>query len=49
MIPISIKVKVAKIDRADNLGIPQTPWPEVHPLPSLVPKPTIKPAEITVK
>ena len=35
---------VATIDRLENLLIPQTPWPEVHPLPILVPNPTRKPA-----
>ena len=33
-------------ERILNLGIPQTPWPEVHPLPNLVPNPTKSPAMI---
>mgnify|MGYP007101761312 CR=1 FL=1 len=28
----------------DNLEIPQTPWPDVHPFARRVPIPTIKPA-----
>ena len=30
----------------DNLEMPQTPWPEVHPFARRVPIPTIKPAKI---
>ena len=33
----------AMIDLMLNLGIPQSPCPEVHPLLNLVPKPTSKP------
>src|SRR3546814_4775518 len=34
---------VAAIERGDRRERPQTPWPLVQPLPSLVPKPTISP------
>ena len=30
----------------DNLEMPQTPWPDVHPFARRVPIPTIKPAKI---
>jgi hypothetical protein len=34
------------MDRLDNLEIPQTPCPLVHPPPILVPTPTSKPEKI---
>lgn len=37
-------VSVATMLRLDNRGRPQSPCPLVHPLPSLVPKPTRNPA-----
>jgi len=37
---------VATILLTDSLLIPQTPCPEVHPLPSFVPKPTKNPPTI---
>ena len=43
--PVIIKHVTATIERIDNLGRPQTPWPLVQPLPSLVPNPTRNPAE----
>lgn len=44
MIPNKMKVRVETIERIDSLEMPQTPWPDVHPLPSKVPKPTKNPA-----
>jgi hypothetical protein len=38
---------VAAIERTDSLAMPHTPWPEVQPLASRVPKPTSRPAAIT--
>lgn len=32
-----------------SLGRPHSPWPLVHPLPSLVPKPTKSPASANPK
>ena len=49
IIPNAINVIVAKTDLFDNLEIPQTPCPEVQPPPSLVPKPTKRPASIVSK
>ena len=37
------KTPTATNDRILNLGIPQSPWPLVHPLLSLVPNPTRNP------
>jgi len=39
-----MKLATATIDLTENLGNPHTPWPLVHPFPSLVPKPTRNPA-----
>ena len=39
---------LATILLTDSLLIPHTPWPEVHPLPSFVPKPTKNPP-MTIK
>ena len=41
-----MKLIVAKILRIERRPIPHTPWPLVHPLPSLVPQPTKSPAMI---
>jgi hypothetical protein len=41
-----MKVITAAKERLLNLANPQIPCPEVHPLPSLVPKPTKNPATI---
>jgi hypothetical protein len=41
-----MKDKVAAIERGERRATPQTPWPLVQPLPSLVPKPTSRPAVI---
>ena len=41
---VAMKIAVAAIDRADRRAIPQTPWPDVQPPPSLVPKPINNPA-----
>ena len=35
-----MKTTVATIDRADTRAKPQTPWPEVQPLPIRLPNPT---------
>ena len=43
IIPVRTKIAVAIIEFTDSLPIPHIPWPEVHPPPSLVPKPTKKP------
>lgn len=43
-IPHPINTGTATQLRGDHLGKPQTPCPEVHPLPNLVPNPTKKPA-----
>ena len=49
-IAVAIKTAVAVMDRGESRAIPQTPWPEVQPLPSRVPKPTRRPAAMmTVK
>ena len=42
-----MKTTVATIDRADTRAKPQTPWPEVQPLPIRLPNPTSKPATAT--
>lgn len=42
--PVAKKVQTATKDRRLSLGIPHNPCPLVHPLLSLVPKPTSKPA-----
>jgi len=42
--PLVTKVAVATIDRGESRLMPHTPCPLVHPLPSLVPKPTRSPA-----
>ena len=44
--PVHMKQATASMDRMEKRGIPQTPWPLVHPFPSLVPKPTKNPAKI---
>ena len=46
IIPVRTKIVVAIIEFTDSLPIPHIPWPEVHPPPSLVPKPTKKPPEM---
>ena len=46
IIPVRTKIAVAIIEFTDSLPIPHIPWPEVHPPPSLVPKPTKKPPEM---
>ena len=46
IIPERTKIAVAIIEFKDSLPIPHIPWPEVHPPPSLVPKPTKKPPEM---
>ena len=48
-IPVVINIITAKIDLIDNLGIPQTPCPEVHPFPIFEPKPTKNPANDKTK
>ena len=45
--PAKIYAIVAAIPRRENLEMPQTPWPDVQPFASLVPKPTAKPAIAT--
>src|SRR5712671_1043613 len=42
-----MKMTVAAMERLDRRATPQMPWPEVQPPPSLVPKPTSRPAAIT--
>jgi hypothetical protein len=42
--PATMKVHVAKMDLDRNAEMPQTPCPDVQPLPVVVPKPTKKPA-----
>ena len=37
-----MKTPVAVIERGDNRAMPQMPWPDVQPLPSLVPNPDQK-------
>jgi hypothetical protein len=44
--PQTIKVKVLTKLRGENLALPHIPWPEVHPDPIAVPKPTKNPAPI---
>lgn len=39
-----MKQQTATIDRMDNRGSPQTPWPLVQPFPIFVPSPTSSPA-----
>ena len=39
-----MKMNVAMIERPDSRAKPQTPWPEVQPLPMRVPNPTSTPA-----
>ena len=46
IIPVRTKIAVAIIEFTVSLPIPHIPWPEVHPPPSLVPKPTKKPPGI---
>lgn len=46
IIPVAMNVNVAKIDRIENLEMPQTPCPEVHPLPKRDPKPIKNPPMI---
>src|ERR1700704_2806394 len=41
-----MKMTVAAMERRDRRATPQMPWPEVQPPPSLVPKPTSRPAAI---
>src|SRR3984893_17731716 len=41
-----MKITVATMERLDRRAIPQMPWPEVQPPPSLVPKPTSRPAPV---
>jgi len=41
---VAMKISVAANERSDRRDRPQTPWPEVHPLPSTAPKPTSRPA-----
>lgn len=43
------KVTTAEMDRMESLGTPHTPWPEVQPLASFVPKPTRNPANPKLK
>ena len=42
-IPVATNTVVATMDRRENRLTPHKPCPEVHPLPSCVPKPTSKP------
>src|SRR5450432_260717 len=42
-IPVATKTSVATMERGDRRLIPQSPCPEVHPLPSVVPTPTRNP------
>lgn len=42
--PQAMKVTVAAKERGERRAKPHTPWPEVQPEPSLVPKPTSSPA-----
>ena len=44
--PKAMNVSVLAKDRAENLALPQIPWPDVQPLPSAVPNPTSNPATI---
>ena len=44
--PKNTKMQVAKRDLFENLESPQTPCPEVHPFPMVVPKPTKIPETI---
>ena len=46
IIAVIINIIVAIIDLIENLLIPQIPWPDVHPPPIFVPKPTKKPPKI---
>jgi hypothetical protein len=39
---------VAAIERGESRAMPHTPWPEVQPPPSRVPKPTSNPAAMTI-
>ena len=42
--PAQIYAIIAAIPRRVNLEMPQTPWPDVQPFASLVPKPSAEPA-----
>ena len=44
IIAVNKNIETATNDLRLNLAIPQSPCPLVHPLPSLVPNPTRKPA-----
>ena len=48
MNPVPMKDKVATNERTDKRLKPQMPWPLVQPAPQRVPKPTNKPATITM-
>ena len=39
----AMNTPVATIERGESRAMPQMPWPDVQPLPSLVPKPTKSP------
>src|SRR6185312_15542493 len=44
---VTMKMTVAAIERVESRAKPQTPWPDVQPLPMRVPKPTSKPPTAT--
>ena len=44
MTAVAMKVPTATAERTDSLARPQMPWPEVHPDPIAVPRPTTNPA-----
>jgi hypothetical protein len=46
--PVSMKQQVPTKDRIENRARPQMPCPEVQPLPSRVPTPTVSPARANV-
>jgi len=47
-IAVAMNTKVAAIERGERRAMPHTPWPEVQPPPSRVPKPTSRPAAMTM-
>ena len=43
-----MNTSVATSERGESRAIPHTPWPDVQPPPSRVPKPTSTPAQTTI-
>jgi len=45
---VAMNTSVAVIERGESRAMPHTPWPDVQPPPSRVPKPTRSPAAMAI-